>query len=239
MKLKNDWLRTLDGSPELPPFVLSFAKAVAGGNSKDDEDDDDEDDEDRDDDEDPDADKTDDELRAELVATRAALTKANGQSAKRRKTASELRAELEEARKPKPKKKSADDDDDAPDLDELRREARIEGEKAGVVRAKKAEAKSALLAAGASSTRVAKAIGLLDLDELDLDDEGLDGIDDAIEDLRKDWPELFAKKRTRRASVAGDNDRNGDEGERRPSGRSTRSASQKAADKLLGKSARD
>lgn len=238
MKLKNDWLRTLDGSPELPPFVLSFAKAVAGGNSKDDEDED-EDEDDDEDDEDPDADKTDDELRAELVATRTALAKANGQSAKRRKTARELAAELEEARKPKPKKKSADDDDDAPDLDELRREARVEGEKAGVVRAKKAEAKSALLAAGASSTRVAKAIGLLDLDELDLDDDGLDGIDDAIEDLRRDWPELFAKKRTRRTSVAGDNDRNGDEGERRQSGRSTRSASQKAADKLLGKSTRD
>lgn len=226
-----EWITT--GERPLPFYVRPFAKSASGGSSSDDDSDDDDEDEDDedDDDEDEDADKSDEELREELKKTRAALSKANGASAKRRRALREKERELEEARKPKPKKK-ADGDDDAPDLDTIRHEAKAEGEKAGTLRAKKAEAKSALLAAGVSPERVGRLVGMLDLDELDLDDDGLDGIDDAIDDLRKDVPEFFAKKRTRRESVAGDRDRDGAEKRRKP-----KSASEQAADKLLRRSA--
>ena len=226
-----EWITT--GERPLPFYVRPFAKSASGGSSKDDDDSDDDgdDDEDAEDDEDEDADKSDEELREELKKTRAALSKANGASAKRRRALREKERELEEARKPKPKAKK-DGDDDAPDLDTIRHEAKAEGEKAGTLRAKKAEAKSALLAAGVSPERVGRLVGMLDLDELDLDDDGLDGIDDAIDDLRKDVPEFFAKKRTRRESVAGDRDRDGAEKRRKP-----KSASEQAADKLLRRSA--
>ena len=235
MRKMSEFIREIDDAPTLPFFVRSFAKAASGGKSasEDDEDDDDEDDEDDDDeDDDPDADKTDDELREELKKTRSSLAKANGQSAKRRKALRLREAELIEARKPKPKKKGDDDDEGEHDLDSIRHEAKAEGERAGTTRAKKAEAKAALLAAGVNPARVTKATGLIDLEDLDLDDDGLDGIDEAIDDLRKDWPELFARqRRQRRDSVAGE----GDRGDRKPRTKA-KTASEKAAEKLLGRS---
>ena len=229
MDRMSDWITT--GERPLPFFVTPFAKSASGSSPKDDDEDDDEDDDD-DDEGDEDDDKSDDELRAELKRTREALKKTNLQSKKRRQTLREKERELEEARKPKQKKKSDDDDDDSPDLDTIRHEAKSEGEKAGTLRAKKAEAKAALLGAGVPSERVVKAVGLLDLDDLDLDDDGLDGIDDAVADLRREWPELFARKRTRRESVAGEGDRDGNRERKKP-----KSASEQAADKLLRRSA--
>jgi hypothetical protein len=224
-----DWITTGE-RPALPIYLSPFAKSASGSSSNDDDEDDgdDEDDEDDDEDDDPDAEKSDEELRAELKATRLSLKKANDQSARRRRRERERRA-AEDAKKPAPKKPA--EDDDKADLDVIRREALAEGEKVGIVRAKKAEAKSALLAAGVNPTRVARAVGLVDLDDLDLDDDGLDGIDTAIEDLKKDWPELFAKPRQKRQSVAGDRDRDGD----RPARGKGKSASELAAAKLLGR----
>lgn len=226
-----DWI--VSGERPLPRFVAPFAKAASGGGGNDDENDDDSGDDEEDDEEDDDddlADLSDEDLRAELKKTRASLKGTNASDAKKRAKIRRLNAELEEAKKPKPVKPKADDAGDEIDVESIRHEARSEGEKAGLVRAKKAEAKSSLLAAGVNSARVARAVGLLDLDELDLDDDGLDGIDDAIEDLKKDWPELFAKKRQRRQSVAGDRD-----DEREPKRRSTKTASEKAAAQLLGR----
>lgn len=166
------------------------------------------------DEDDPDAEKDEDTLRAELKTIRASLAKANGQSAKRRKALRDREAELIEARKPKPKPKGSTDDD-APDIDAIRDEAKREGERAGVLRAKKSEARAALATAGVSAERLARAVSLVDLDDLDLDDDGLDGIDDEIEKLRVTWPELFVKKRTRRESIVGDGDRDGNARPRR------------------------
>ena len=230
MDRMSDWITT--GERPLPFFVTPFAKSDSGSSLKDDDEDDEDDEDDDDDDDDEDDDKSDDELRAELKRTREALKKTNLQSKKRCQTLREKERELEEARKPKQKKKSDDDDDDSPDLDTIRHEAKSEGEKAGTLRAKKAEAKAALLGAGVPSERVVKAVGLLDLDDLDLDDDGLDGIDDAVADLRREWPELFARKRTRRESVAGEGDRDGNRERKKP-----KSASEQAADKLLRRSA--
>jgi hypothetical protein len=214
-----DFLTIPDAALPLPIYASSFAKK-AGGSSKaaddddsddddDDSDDDDSDDDDDEDDDDEDADKSDEELRAELKSIRESLKKANGQSAARRKKLREREAELAEARKPKPKSKKDGESDDV-DLDTVRAEAKAEGEKAGNLRAKRAEAKSSLLAAGVAPERVQRALGMLDLDELDLDDDGLDGIDEAISELKKDVPEFFGSRRRRRQSVAGEGDRDGD-----------------------------
>lgn len=230
MDRMHDWITT--GERPLPFFVTPFAASAGGGGNDDDGDDDDPDDEGDDEDEDPDAGKTDEELRAELKKVRESLGKANGQSAKRRQLLRDKERELEEARRPKPKPKGKDDEDDGPDLDALRDEARREGETAGTLRAKKAEAKAELLAAGVSRERVARAVGLLNLGELDLDDDGLDGIDEEIEKLKKDWPELFAKPTRRRDAVGGDRSGGGDGGR---SKRDEMSTSQRQAAAALGK----
>lgn len=227
------WITT--GERPLPHFVTPFAKSASGGSGGGDDDpDDDPDDEEEDDDEEDDddlADLSEDELRAELKKTRESLSKAGGSVKSKRDKIKRLNRELEDAKKPKPTGKKTGDDETDVDLDTVRNEARSEGEKAGLTRAKKAEAKSALLSAGVNPQRVARAVGLLDLDELDLDDDGLDGVDDAIEDLRKEWPELFKTARKRRESIAGDRD-----DEREGKRRSTKSASQQAAAQLLGRS---
>lgn len=230
MDRMHDWITI--GERPLPFFVTPFAASASGGGN-DDEDDDDTDDDDGDEDDDPDAGKTEDEIRAELKLVRERLGKANGQSAKRRQALREKERELEEARKPKPKPKGKDDEDGGPDLDALRDEARREGETAGTLRAKKAEAKAELLAAGVNKERVARAVGLLNLNELDLDDDGLDGIDDEIEKLKKDWPELFAKPTRRRDGVGGDRGGDGDGGGRGKRAEMTTSEIQAA--RALGK----
>lgn len=215
----------------LPIYASPFAKgAPAGGDDDDDDGDDDDDDGDDDDDDDPDVDKSEDELRAELKSVRESLSKANGQSAKRRKALRAKEAELVAERTKRAGKKPAADGDDAPDVDEIRESAKREGESAGVLRAKKAEAKAELIAAGIPRESVPTALRMLDFDELDLDDDGLDGIDDAIADLRRTLPALFAKKRQRRESIVGDADRDGKD--RRPK---PKTASELAAARLLAR----
>lgn len=227
--------------PQLPaaaswqaqPMAQHFAKDADADDDDDDDDDPDDDDPD-DDDADDDGEKSEEELRAELAQIRRSLKTANGQSAKRRKKAKALEAELEAERQKKAKsKKAGADDDDAPDLDEIREAARRDGEKAGIERAKRSEARAALASAGVPRDRVARAVGLLDLDDLDLDDDGLDGIDDQIEKLREDMPELFPRKTRERERRPGARDRIGgrdDDGKRKP-----KSASEKAAAQLLGR----
>lgn len=192
------------------PGIASFAKKASGSAAAevDDEEDDDDDDTEEDDDEEDDlAELSEDDLRAELKRTRESLSKASGSSKAKRDKIKKLNAELDEARKPKPKKAKDDDDDDAPDLDAIREEARREERRASDDRVRKAEARGALKAAGVPLARVSKAVGLLTLDDLDVDDDGeVEGLEDAIDALREDWPELFPKRTKRRQSVAGDAD---------------------------------
>lgn len=228
-----EWITS--GERPLPVFVSSFAKSASGSSSKDDDADDDEDDEDDEEDEDdPDEDKDEDELRAELKAVRASLSAAGGSVKSKRDRIKKLTRELNEARAPKPaKKKAAGDADDEIDVDEIRETAKREGESAGLARAKRAEAKAELLAAGVSRDKIALALRNVDLEDMDLDDEGLDGIDDAIAELRTALPALFVKKRTRRESVAGDGDRDGRD---TSSKRKPKTASEIAAARVLGRS---
>jgi hypothetical protein len=210
--------------PGLPfwarPGIALFAKKTEGGGKDDedlDEDDDDDLDEDDDEDEDDeDAEKTPEELRDELKTIREALKSASGQSKKRRQQLQKARkdheAELERVRSGGKKAKSKDDEDDETvDAEAIREATRREERAAADVRTKKAEARGALRGAGIPSDRVAKAVGLLDLDDLDVDEDGnVDGLDDAIDELKKEWPELFpgkgAKQRRRGSGPAGDDD---------------------------------
>lgn len=222
----NDWL--LEDGPRLPLFVSSFAKAASGGAVDDpDDDDDDDSDDDDDDDEDPDEGKTDEELRAELKAVRESLSKANGQSAKRRKALRAKEAELVEARKPKAPKK----DGEAVDVDAIRAEARRDAETAADNRVKKAEAKAALIAAGVPRDQAADLVAFVKLDDLDLDEDGVDGLDEEIDRIKRRYPTFFAKTRQRRESVAGKGDRDGDAGPRKK----PLSASERQAARALGR----
>lgn len=218
------------------PGFSSFAKADDGGGRDDDDDVDDEEDDDDDDEGDDLADLSDDELRAELKKTRESLSKASGSSKVKRDRIKKLRDELAEAqRKPTPKK-TDDDESDKPDADAIRAEADRAANERANTRIVKAEARGALAVAGVAPDRVARAVGLLDLKGIDVDDDGeVDGLDDAIDSLKREWPELFPAERKRRSSTAGDDDRDGDAG-RRAKGKKTTSELQ--AEAMLGRTLR-
>lgn len=65
-------------------------------------------------------------------------------------------------------------------------------------RAIRAEAKTYLAEAGIPANRLARAVRLIDLQALELDGEDLLGIDEEIEDLKEEWPELFRRSRSSR-----------------------------------------
>lgn len=191
------------------PGVALFAKKA----TDDDEStvgDDDEEEEEPDDDDDADddlADLTDDELRAELKKARQSLSTASGSNKVKRDRIKRLNRELEEARKPKPKKA---DDDEAPDAEAIKAAAKAEARAESDARIRTVAARSELKAAGIPAEQVGKLIGMLDLDSLDVDDEGeVDGLDEAIEELKAEWPQLFTKARKRRDSISGDRDERG------------------------------
>lgn len=215
--------------PEQQQAAKSKSKSKPDPDDDDDDDDpdDDEDDDDDsdDDDEDPDDDDLgeldEDELKAELRKTRDQLSKASGSGAVKRKKIRRLEAELAEARKAKPavkpKTKAADGDREPVDEDAIRASVKAEAKAEAAETIKKAEARGALRAAGVPAARVAKAVGLLSLEDVDVDDDGaVDGLDEAIDELKKEWPELFPKGTPRaRRRVAGDKDATGKAGPRK------------------------
>jgi len=208
------------------------------GKKDDDEDDDESDDDDDDGDgsdddddaeDDPDEGKSEDELKAELKEVRAAIKTANGSSAKRRRKIRELEAQI--AGKKPADKKDDKGDDEKPDVEAITREAALKGKGEGLAVAKRLGARAALLEAGVPKAKLDRAARMLDLDDVDIDDDGeLDGLDDAVASLKKDVPEFFGKVITKRRSVAGDGDRDG-------SGKGKKlTATQRQANMLLGKS---
>jgi Phage minor structural protein GP20. len=214
------------------PGIVSFAKHTdAGGGDPDDDDEDDDDEDDDDEDDDPDEGKTPEELAAELKAVRKSLEKANGSSAKRRTKLRERERELA-ALRDNPKPKAKDGEDDKLDVETIRNTALAEGKKAGERLVKSAKVEAGLARAGVTDTKtLARLTRMIDLDELDLEDDGtLDGLEDAIDELKADMPALFGGTRKRR-TVAGDADRDGD----RAHDRKPKSASEKQAASLLGK----
>ncbi|HLS45795.1 MAG TPA: phage scaffolding protein [Ornithinicoccus sp.] len=123
------------------------------------------------------------------------------------------RARKEAAKRRKALKARQDDDEDELDDDEdddkgsgkpadrrelkrllARAEARVEAKyKPALV---KQAAKSALVEAGFAGEVTSRTMRMLDLDDLEVDDEGeIIGLDEAIEELKEDMPQLFKRSR--------------------------------------------
>lgn len=199
----------------LLPGFSSFAKAASGGGDDDefdigdDDEDEPEDEDDEDDDEkgaekddDADEEKLPDSVKAILRKNRAGLRLAE----KRARTAE---AKLRDQGKGK-KTKDEDSDDDETKL----AEAESRGAEKATKIAKVATAKAALQAAGLvvgddPAASYKKALRVIDLDSLDIDEDGdIEGIEDAITELREDFPMMFSRKRARRG-VNGADDKGG------------------------------
>lgn len=108
-----------------------------------------------------------------------------------------------------------DRDDDREDDDDRGSRRRSSRADEAEERAVRAEAKVALAAAGIPADRLARAVRLIDLKSLELDGEDLLGIDEEIEDLKDEWPELFKRSRSSRDDDDDDRDSRRDSGTRR------------------------
>lgn len=216
--------QTLDFMP--PIFGWATSPELQHAGKDDDEDDDDDledDDEDADEDAEDDDERTPEELRADLAKAAARLKRVNAEAKRHR-----LRAREAREKTPKPKAAEAGDDD----VDARVAAARAEVETKANARIKATEGRAALRAAGVSDERIKRAVGLLGLDDLDVDDEGVIGLDDAVEELRADFPELFDKPRRRRRSGAEGTDRGS--AERSTGPKTEKTASQRQAEAMLG-----
>lgn len=105
----------------------------------------------------------------------AALKRVNAESANRKRQLAELQQQHE--------------DDDT--------KAKREATEAALAKLKpvaiKASATAAFMRAGADTEKAHKLVRLLDLTKIDLDGETVHGLDEQVEELREDWPELFAQ----------------------------------------------
>lgn len=171
----------------------------------------DDDDGDKGEDDDPDAGKDEETLRKELRESREALKKANAESKKRRLREKERRQEGDGEKK-------GDGRDVAAEV-EAKWKPRVVN----------AAAKSALAEAGAKKPD--RLLRLVDLAELDVDDDGdVDGLDEEVERLREEYPELFAgddDKKTGRRKV--------ETGDRKSGAGRTQTATERQAGALLGR----
>jgi hypothetical protein len=67
-------------------------------------------------------------------------------------------------------------------------------------------AKAAFVEAGVSTSAMKRVLRMLDMDEIDIDDEGeVDGLDEQIADIKDELPELFGAQRRPAKSVDGGN----------------------------------
>lgn len=146
---------------------------------------------------------SDDELRTQLKATTAALTKANAQAKKYR---------LAAPKPTPPPKRTAPTEVTDEVLDEVRTSTRTEVENTYKPALIRASAESAFIAAGVSlpadkDQRKAKIKALLnsvDHAELTIGDDGeLEGLDDQIETLKLVMPEVFRPVRPRAPRIDG------------------------------------
>lgn len=155
-------------------------------------------------------------------STTAALTKANAEAKKWR-----LRAQGKDEKWAVPgwqkaQREDDTDDDDKPPVkpkrklvneDQIRREA----EEAAMAKAKpglvRSAAKDALRSAGLivpeknGDSAYTRAYRLLDMDAIDVDEDGsVSGVEDQVKAVKRDYPELFAKKGASRVNLgAGSN----------------------------------
>lgn len=131
--------------------------------------------------------------REEFEQLQRQLARARKEATKRRKRLAQMREGQDD---------DADEADEEPrttDRRELKRlladaEARVEARyKPALV---KQAAKAALAQAGFAGEVTSRTMRMLDLDELEVDEDGeVAGLDEAIEELKEDMPQLFRKPR--------------------------------------------
>ena len=114
-------------------------------------------------------------LEAAKAAHAAALKRVNAESANRKRRIAELEQQNE---------------DDTARAQREAKEAALAELKPIAIRA---TAQAALMAAGADEAKAKRLLRLLDYQKLDIDGETVTGLDDQVEDLKTEWPELFAK----------------------------------------------
>lgn len=198
------------------PNLLTFAKKDEGGSGDDDAEGDDEDDDEDEEDEDTskksdDGDDEDDEDESEKDLpdnVKALLREArkNARAASKRATAAEAKARI--AAK---KSKAGDGDDEADKV----AEAEARGAKKGETIAINASVRAALVSNGLSvgddaPRALKRAMRLIDVEDLTLNDDGtVDGLDDAIDDLKEEMPSLFRKPKRQRGNINGGDTRDG------------------------------
>lgn len=104
----------------------------------------------------------------------AALKRVNAESANRKRQLAEIQQQHE--------------DDDT--------KAKREATEAALAKLKpvaiKATAMAAFMSAGADEDKARKLLRLLDLDKVDIDGDVVNGLDEQVEEIKADWPELFA-----------------------------------------------
>jgi hypothetical protein len=208
------------------------------GASEDDEDEDESDDEDEDESDDEDA----DDPYADLdeAGLRAKLTEISKSKKRDIARIKRMRAKAKDTTKDKP----SDDDKDRKftraELDEMRAEAEESTRTAAHAHVIRHAATSALREAGfefpadkdARSAKLRRALKLMDTDDVEVDDDGeVIGLDDAIDELKSEFPELFGKGAPRRqVKRPGNVNGNGKPGERK------KSVTERQAEALFGKS---
>lgn len=116
----------------------------------------------------------------------------------------EAKAELAEAGKPKPrvKPKAEDSEAEVVDPEKLTADARDAEAKAWKPRVVKAQARAEFASAGLvlpkkdDGTAMARVLRMLDLDELEVGEDGrVEGLAEQVEEIKAEFPEMFASAR--------------------------------------------
>lgn len=110
------------------------------------------------------------------------------------------RKDAREAKRAKPQEPTSE----APDVDKVKAEAIAEAAAQWKPRVVKQAARSAFLEAGLvlpkdnADAAMSRALKLLEMDDLDITDDGqVDGLREQVDEIKRDFPELFAAPRTR------------------------------------------
>lgn len=155
--------------------------------------------------------------RAELAKVIAARDRAKAENR-------QIRRELEETRR---KNETAEE--------AARREAAEEAQRRADAKYKPISARAALLEAGVKPGRVKGALKLLNLDEIEIDEDGeVTGLDSQVDGLREEWPELFVDQEQKPEPSRRPAARGADGADKRPPKKQL-TASERQAARLLGK----
>lgn len=167
--------------------------------------------------------------KAEETVSRSELTKAI-------KARQDAKAQLREAKAELAKLKQENETS----AEKAAREAREAAEAAAEKRYKPIAIRAALLEAGVKSAKVKGALKLLEMADIEVDGDGeVTGLDDQLDGLKEEWPELFASpesegggERERRRASVGSRSVDGADKERK---KRPLTASERQAAQLLGK----